>query len=499
MTSRTIPAEAVVPVGDAAAAAFGFACRGQHHVVVVAKATFAITPDGVLPRVDPVRVLREDEHHDQSPARSIRFTNDLAPYLHQAEVLLTGHAVAPRGVRTETLPVRLGVFDGATALVDKTVLVRKAGGVDRVALRYENAFGGLGFAENPYGTGNAPGSQEPSVVDVVDARRVAGFAPLPRGWPSRRPRMSALPYRPFDEELLQVPDAFDWEALQAAPPDQRAPRFFRGDEWIVVDGVDADHGRLRMRLPGARAVARIHGLAALGVADGQPLALHGDTLRIDTDEARVSLTFRGTFPIASTEAYARVRLQVGVELPGEPIVWLAAHELSAMSEPPPPSTAAPARAPAGFDGTLVLLGDAPAAARSLPFQPGSSAPALAAAPAPASAREPAPFTGTIIAGPAEAPVSLPFEARRPPPPPAPPPPAPEPEPEPPPAPPPSATPPAPEPPKPAPRPTGSPWAAPPPSPEAPPAPPPPPAPKPAPPGAAPGLKSALYGRFVKKP
>ncbi len=101
-----------------------------------------------------------------------------------------------------------------------------------------------------------------------------------------------------------------------------------------MDALHPSVPRLRARLPGARGLARVHGLSPWGVAEGQPLLLHADTLRIDGEEQRCTLTFRGAFPVPADEALAGLRVLAGVELPGEPIVWPAVEEI-ARAEPPP--------------------------------------------------------------------------------------------------------------------------------------------------------------------
>jgi hypothetical protein len=313
--------DAAIHVGDVSVAALAWRYRGMTRVTVLAKATFAFVPDGVMTRVAPQPVVGGELHHGGSPARSVRLTSDLAPYLNRADILLTGHAQMPPGVGSETLPVRLGVFAGAHPLVDKTLLVREKGGVTRVPLVYENAFGGPGWADNPFGVGLLPGTGDPRVIDPFDGKRLAGFGPIGQAWPARRRLLGSLPRLVLSTaHILDLPDAFDWEYLQAAPPDQRAG-FLHGDEWLVMDGLSATHARLRTQLPGARGLALVYGLSPWGVTEGQPIALHGDTLRIDVDEERATLTCRAAFPVGSDEALAAVRVALGIELPGQPIQW----------------------------------------------------------------------------------------------------------------------------------------------------------------------------------
>jgi hypothetical protein len=321
MPDHSLREDAAIPVGDVSVAALAWRYQGVMRVTVVAKATFAFVPDGLMARVAPQPVVGGEVHHGGSPARSVRLTSDLAPYLNRADILLTGHAYAPPGVGTETVPVRLGVFAGAHPILDKTVLVREKGGVGRVPLVYESAFGGPGWSDNPFGVGLIPGSGEPKIIDPFNGKHLAGFGPIGQAWPMRRRLLGSLPRLVLSTaHVLELPDGFDWEYLQAAPSDQRVG-FLHGDEWLVMDGLSASRARLRTRLPGARGLALVHGLSPWGVLEGQPIALHADTLRIDVDEERATLTCRAAFPVADEEALGAVRVVLGVELPGQPILW----------------------------------------------------------------------------------------------------------------------------------------------------------------------------------
>jgi hypothetical protein len=312
----TLREDAAVPAGNVSVAALAWRFRGVVRVTVIAKATFALAPEGPMPRVAPQPILRTEVHHGNNPLRSIRLTTDLAPYLNHADVLFTGHAHAPNGVLVGTLPVRLGVYDGARSVLDKTVLVRDPNGVNLMPIVYERAYGGPG-TENFYGVGVPEGSGEPNLIDPFDEKRRAGFGPVGPGWEARLHRTLK---RSGPGGVIDLPDDLDWTWFQAAPADQRVP-YLRGDEWIVLDALHQKHARLRAALPGARGVALVYGLGPWGVAEGQPVAMHADTLRIDGDEEQCSLAFRATFPVTDEAALPHVRVMLGVESAGQPIPW----------------------------------------------------------------------------------------------------------------------------------------------------------------------------------
>ncbi len=222
-------------------------------------------------------------------------------------------------------------------------------------------------------------------------------------WPSRRRLLGRTPHKALEGPILEIPDDFDWSYFQAAPPDQRVEALV-GDEWLVLAGLHPTLAALRTRLPGARAVALVHGLSAFGVTEGQPLDLVLDTLHVDGDRQSCSLVWRRSFPLAEEAALAAVRVVVGVEVPGAPPAWLAPAEI-AMAAPSAVAAADPtevtlnrsdqdveardrrgaARRP---DATVAQTKRAPVgSAAPLPLRPGAE-PSPAAAPSPQTPRPP---------------------------------------------------------------------------------------------------------------
>jgi hypothetical protein len=388
MTEHALATDTVTPLPGSAASAVAWRTDGQLYLTVIAKASFAFAPNADMPRIEPQPILPVEVHHGSSPAQSVRFSADLAPHLGRADVLFTGHAYAPPPHPAHGMAARLALFRGELAILDKTILVQDPRGFQRVALVYEQAFGGVGVADNPLGVGEDEGSGTPILLDPHNPQHPAGFGPIARAWPARRRLLGATSRKTLDAPIAEIPHGFDWSYFQAAPLDQRTD-FLRGDEWIVLAGLHPELPILRMRLPGVHGVARIHGLSAFGVAEGQPLELEADILRIQGEEQRCTVVCRRSFPVASEAALAAVRVVAGLQIAGETIAWF---------EPPAhvaPAAEVAARAP-GTAETLALL----------PMDNlGSSRPPLPFAPAdPAS-------TMVLSAGPTESgapPPALPF-------------------------------------------------------------------------------------------
>lgn len=323
----SLSARSVIPLGRTSGEAFAWRFKGELRVSAVVKATFAFASDGAALRIDPLPILREDAHHARNPMRSLIAASDLVPYRRRADILFTGHAHAPAGSKPESAAVRLGVASGARVLLDKVLYVRKRGGFARIPLLYEHTAGGMGSVDNPYG--EDAGSEEHNVYHPSDTQRAAGFGPISAAMTPRQRHLGSAKPPAFGQGIVEIPDTFDFDFFQSAPADQQIA-FLRGDEWLLLEGLHAAHPRLRMYLPAARGLARIHGLEKHGVAEGQPLAMSADMLHVNGEDERISVTWRGTFALKSEAALPLLRIVAGVEQYDEPVIWPDPGEIAQL-------------------------------------------------------------------------------------------------------------------------------------------------------------------------
>lgn len=408
---------------------------GQLHVTVIVKATFAVVHDADMELIQPAEVVRAELHHRNNPTRSVRATSDLAPYVARPEVVLTGHACAPRGAPATQVDVRLAVLRERPVL-DKTLRVRgdlKRGErtpFDKIPLVYEKAAGGVGWPDNPFGSGlQSDGSIDPdaaNIVDPRDPRRTAGFGPISRSWPARKRLLGNVDRKVIEATVANIPAGFDWSYFQSAPPDQRLDAL-HGDEWIALAGVHPDLPEIRTRLPGARAIGQVRGLDPDRADTYWPLDFRPDSLQIDMDAQTCSVVWRGILPIRHEAQLYGMQVVVGIEVPGVGVAWpqaeagIETHDEGAppaadrldldefassliLSDrpdrprpPPGPIRRVPER-PAERAQTIdrtwtIEAGDPPDEARSLPFARGQGAPAPRVEPAAGAPR----FTGTVAA------------------------------------------------------------------------------------------------------
>lgn len=326
---------------------------GKRRLTVVVKASFVMVPGGAMQLVAPLDVSVGDRHADDLPDRSLVSAGELAPYLPRAEVSFVGHAYAPKPI--PEMSVRLAVV-GNRQLVDKTLYVygermllddgqvTQPVPFTRIPLRYERASRGLaGYEENPSGMAYAAGQPVPNIIDPSDPEAPAGFGPIPSSWPSRLRLLRGLEPSLVEGAEPELPDAFAWSYFHAAPTDQRCS-FFEGREWVVLDGLNAQHPHLESHLPGARAQARLYDVDSTGHTE---LTLNADTMWIDGDRGIVCVLWRGNHEVGSDAELARSQIFAGLELPGRPIPWPGerARRASSMPARAMPEHAAPEHTP----------------------------------------------------------------------------------------------------------------------------------------------------------
>ncbi len=378
----------VASVGPVAVGVTLWKVAGQTMVTTIVKMTLSIPEDGPLTLVDPEPILTTDEHEGGQPTGTLVGACETAPLLQRVDVLLTGHARAPEGATQTT--VRLMIAGDGGTLLDKTLAV--SGDCDesgtaqpfrKLKLGYERAFGGIGYADNPLGTGfGSSTSKPPNIVYPTDpAERTAGFGAIPASFPVRKKLLGDVPRSALAQRVVTIPQGFDWSYFQAAPEDQRV-EMLRGNEWLLLDGLHPQKDRLRIQLPGATAVAKIYGHDRAGAPDTVPLRI--DMLQVDADALRCSLVWRGSFPVTSVELLSEVIIAGGVETPDEPMLWpeTAADPedvLEPADQPPSGSgggltgdqtvqitTDGEQSADALFGGTVAMDADS-VAAQTLPF------------------------------------------------------------------------------------------------------------------------------------
>lgn len=323
-------------IGHAAGGSCLWTLDGQPHVTVVAKATFELSLDGVLGIVDAEPVSDTERHYDNHPLRSLTQIRESVPRLDCADVIVSAHAFARDGANRGR--ARLVIARENTIVLDKSIEVLgdratsedTPAPFDTVPLCYEFALGGIGFADNPIGTGRGAGTEKPpNLLDPERPDRVcACFAPIPASWAARKQKLKGESWRMLQKSDAIIPAGIDWSFFQCAPRDQQLSHL-SGNEVIVLEGMHERRDQVRFRLPSALGRVRLSGPG--GLPEEIPARL--DLLHIDVLAGRVSMVWRACMRLPIEVDVGQVCAVVGIEQPDNPIDW-PDHVLSEMPGDP---------------------------------------------------------------------------------------------------------------------------------------------------------------------
>ncbi len=306
-------------------------------LTVVCKATYALEAgeSGLAP--EQMGVNEHDGFWDDDARRSVFAPSDLAPFKPRADVILVGHAYAPRSELVRSLTARLlvGEMEKAIEVFCPRVLgregdLREGQRWSKMPLRYEYAAGGpptwnpVGIAPDapadPYGQRALPNLQPLGLVvrQWSDIFVPAGFGPISPSWRLRREKLGRRAEGWSDEAWTRIAldDDFDGEFFQTAPPDQQIDAL-RDDERLVLEYLNPEHPSLTTKLPGLHP----HAFVEIPGTPPRDLVMTADTLWIDTDRAICTLTWRGQVAVDGPEQ--RGRVLVAVEQAGQHFTWAA--------------------------------------------------------------------------------------------------------------------------------------------------------------------------------
>lgn len=281
----------IVPIGAISTSARIWHWRGTCNLTVVAKATFALQHQTVMSPIVPEPV------HDE----------EIVPYREATDVLVVAaHAFSAQP--TEATAVRL-VLRGRQPHIDKSLLV------------YAPRPGGVPAPFQKAAIVKRRGHPQALVIDPND--------PTQRGTFGVRDHLPKPPRKQRDGTFL-IDDDIDWAGFHQAPKDQRV-RYFVGDEWLILEGMTPDRTRFETRLPGAVVETRVY---APDLWCGQSLlvAMVPCSLRIDIDNHKCSLVWRGAFTVESAETARSLTLVSALHLPGGMTSWPTVDEVSRSRE-----------------------------------------------------------------------------------------------------------------------------------------------------------------------
>lgn len=303
---------------------------GIDYVTVVMKGRFTIVPGQHRLAIadEPAPVFHKDQYYDTPENSSVRYEADIALRKLATDIVVNGHAYAPKGGTATQVDATVAVgahsktcrvFGDRFWEKSKTSVMTWAASppkaFDRMPLTYERAFGGAEsnvppnrtpelFAANPVGKGfiGQDGSvrEGQPLPNIEDPRHLisrgndrpppAGFGFIARHW---QPRLSFA--GTYDEAWQQqrlplLPNDFNERYFNAAHPDLVMGSLFRGGERVTLTNL-SEAGPLAIDLPAWTDPITI-------VTKGKPTVYLPvmDTVLIEPDDKTVLITWRVSAP-----------------------------------------------------------------------------------------------------------------------------------------------------------------------------------------------------------
>ncbi len=294
---------------------------GAELLIVAVKGTWIFASGDLRLAEVQAPLVKADQYHGKPGKTSMVQEFELAPPKPSTNVVLLGHARAPRSgicqfeVLLHAGPIRKMVrVTGRRRWWSLFGLPRmtRPEPVEAVPLIWENSFGGTDAEgkrwepQNPVGRGfktggsglTWKGTEVPNLEDPRRPVRNPGLRGVPWNvghmapfWEPRRSRAGTYDAKWIEERAPLLPEDFDESFYHTVPDDQVAPRRFTGGEPIEV--MNAGPARLlRCGIPRQFPVGFVrfdNDLAAL------PLLL--DTVAIDADTLELRLLWKGVLPV----------------------------------------------------------------------------------------------------------------------------------------------------------------------------------------------------------
>ena len=305
----------------------GFERDGRELLVIAIKATYDIPLHGQEPELakGQAKLVLADEFTGEPGYSAPLRETDYAPCKLKCDVVLNGSAYAPHGVPTRAVDVSLRVGSmqksffvfGERRWQDFILPPSGPEPFIQMPISYDYAYGGADwnkdqpdrvatYAENPVGTGYHPlrqgaallGSLLPNtaegkkpISDVKGHYLPMSFGPVGRNFLPRYKHAGTYDQTWLDNEAPFWPSDFSYAYFQCAPDDQQIPYLLGGEE-VELKNLMPD-GTRSFRVPGRKLPVTC--VSHKG-EDTQTEAVC-DTLLLEPDLERFSLTWRATIPL----------------------------------------------------------------------------------------------------------------------------------------------------------------------------------------------------------
>lgn len=308
----------------------GMEPSGRELLVVVVKGTFriSVTPGAALQlHEEQVPLVMSDIYFGEPGLSAPRYEVDFAPRKHRCDVLLNASAHAPTGREVErvSVEVRIGPWSKSFSVLGDRVWEKGPGSVGAASpkpfsvmpISYDRAFGGVdkwhddpaqhsAFMRNPIGRGYhkhlkgewldgtpLPNTEETgNPVTRPDGNyRAMSFGVFGRGWDPRYRHAGTYDQGWLDNHFPFLPPDFSEQYYQAAPEDQQL-QIPIGEQTVSLTHLTPD-GRRTFVIPHFEAPIYIFPKKG----EREDLNACADTLCIEPDEERVTMTWRVARPL----------------------------------------------------------------------------------------------------------------------------------------------------------------------------------------------------------
>lgn len=295
--------------------------NGAETLIVVVKALYNFAQGMTRLANEQAPIVAADEYFGEPGSSSLRLASELLPPKRSTDILVTGHAIAPKpGVRALEVGVRVGdVLTKAAVFGERRGFkeVDNPQPFEMIPLVWENAFGGVDKtpeneddhrhdSRNPVGRGLIARKSRISPADILlpniehsnERLRSPGDTPPPAGFgpvaPSWSPRLEFA--GTYDEAWVNgraplLPDDFDERFLQAAPGGLVSGAYLKGNELCALLGL-VPEGKISFPLQTMRPFIRTR-FARSGVRSTPNL----ETVHFDANARTVSLLWKSAIDV----------------------------------------------------------------------------------------------------------------------------------------------------------------------------------------------------------
>ena len=291
--------------------------KGNETLVVMIKGTFSFSQGQSQLAEEQLPINWEDQYAGDPTTSGIYLPTDMLPTRPSTGITLKGHAIAPQpNTRRMEVGIRVGNLQQLAVVMGDRIgygAIDSPATFDRIALCWENAFGGCdtshdnakhheALPSNPVGKGFMARNSKLSASDIAlpniehpsrllrnagERPAAVGFAPVAPVWEQRRQYAGTYDENWETQRAPLLPDDFDDRFLQCAPPELTAQGYLEGTEECVLLGM-SEEGRLGFPLAADRAPTIGVRMGTTGTRSKPKL----EAIHFDTDERTYTVLWK---------------------------------------------------------------------------------------------------------------------------------------------------------------------------------------------------------------